>query len=186
MSDDARPPVGISAPGRTPATRADLLAVLDRLGVAHKTVEHPPVFTVSEGEAIKAEMPGGHTKNLFLKDKKGALILISALQSSEIPLKGLHRALGCGRLSFADADRLYEALGVRPGSVTAFAILNDPDRRVRFILDAALMAHDPVNFHPLENTATTAVSPDGLLDFVRAMGREPEIVDFDAAARAAG
>lgn len=169
-----------------PASRADLFALLDRLGVAHATVDHPPVFTVAEGGAIKAEMPGGHTKNLFLKDKKGALILISALQSTEIPLKGLHRALGCGRLSFADADRLHAALGVTPGSVTAFAIINDPDRRVRFILDAALMAYDPVNFHPLENTATTAVSPEGLLTFVRAMGREPEIVDFDAFAREAG
>ena len=186
MNDDAQPPADRSAPGRPPATRADLFALLDRLGVAHATVDHPPVFTVAEGEAIKAEIPGGHTKNLFLKDKKGALILISALQSTEIPLKRLHRALGCGRLSFADADRLYAALGVTPGSVTAFAILNDPDRRVRFILDAALMAHDPVNFHPLANTATTAVSPDGLLTFVRAMGREPEIVDFDAIAREAG
>ena len=186
MSADNPDPQSRPSPHPGPAARADLFAVLDRLGVAHVTVDHPPVFTVAEGEAIKAEMPGGHTKNLFLKDKKGALILISALQSTEIALKRLHRALGCGRLSFADADRLYAALGVTPGSVTAFAIINDPDRRVRFILDAALMAHDPVNFHPLENTATTAVSPDGLLTFVRAMGREPEIVDFAALAREAG
>jgi len=167
-------------PPETPAARESLLAYLDALGIAHHTVDHPPVFTVAEGEAIKAQMPGGHTKNLFLKDKKGALILISALQSTVIELKTLHHRLGCGRLSFAKPELLQEALGVTPGSVTAFAILNDPGGRVRFILDAALMAHDMVNFHPLRNDATTAVSSPDLLTFVRALGREPEILDFTA------
>ncbi|MEQ8404577.1 MAG: prolyl-tRNA synthetase associated domain-containing protein [Oceanicaulis sp.] len=167
-------------PPAPPATRESLLAYLDALGIAHRTVDHEPVFTVAEGDQIKADMPGGHTKNLFLKDKKGALILISALQSTKIDLKGLHRRLACGRLSFGKPELLQEVLGVTPGSVTAFAIVNDPDKRVRFILDAALAAHDTVNFHPLRNDATTAVSRGDLLRFARALGREPEITDFSA------
>ncbi|MEQ8433050.1 MAG: YbaK/EbsC family protein [Oceanicaulis sp.] len=163
-----------------PASRADFLAFLDARGIAHRTVEHEPVFTVAEGDAIKADMPGGHTKNLFLKDKKGALILISALQSTTIDLKALHHRLDCARLSFGKPELLLQALGVTPGSVTAFAILNDPARRVRLILDAALMDQEIVNFHPLKNDATTAVSSSDLLSFVRALGREPEIFDFSA------
>jgi Ala-tRNA(Pro) deacylase len=157
-----------------------LLVFLDALGIAHRTVDHEPVFTVADGEAIKADMPGGHTKNLFLKDKKGALLLISALQSTTIDLKSLHHRLDCARLSFGKPELLLQALGVTPGSVTAFAILNDPGRSVRFILDAALMDHAIVNFHPLTNDATTAVSSSDLLRFVRALGREPEIFDFSA------
>jgi len=167
-------------PPAPPVSRADLFAFLDRLGVAHRTVEHAPVFTVAEGEAIKAGMPGGHTKNLFLKDKKGALILISALQSTDIALNRLHKAISCARLSFGSAELLEEALGVTAGSVTAFAIINDPEHRVRFILDKALMAHEVVNFHPLKNDATTAVSSADLLGFVRALGREPEVLDLGA------
>jgi Ala-tRNA(Pro) deacylase len=161
-----------------PANRADLLTWFDALGLEHRTVDHAPVFTVAEGDAIKANMPGGHTKNLFLKDKKGALILISALQSTQIALNQMHHRLGCGRLSFGKPDLLEEALGVTPGSVTAFALVNDPDRRVRFILDAALMAHEVVNFHPLKNDATTAMPSADLLRMLDALGRDPEIVDF--------
>ncbi len=162
----------------TPATRESLLAWFDALGLQHTTVDHEPVFTVAEGDAIKANMPGGHTKNLFLKDKKGVLILISALQSTEIPLKPLHHSLGCGRLSFGKPELLEEVLGVMPGSVTAFALVNDREHRVRFILDAALVAHDIVNFHPLTNNATTAMPAQDLLRMLAALGREPEIVDF--------
>lgn len=164
----------------TPATRGDLLAFFDSLGLSVTTHEHEAVFTVEESEGVKTHMPGGHTKNLFLKDKKGALILISALSETQIALKHLHQALGCGRLSFASAPLLYERLGVTPGSVTAFALINDRQAQVRFILDTALMAHDLVNFHPLENTATTAISPDDFLAFAKACGHEPEIFDFAA------
>lgn len=165
------------------ATREDLLALFERLGLGVTTFEHEAVFTVAESEGVKDHMPGGHTKNLFLKDKKGALILISALAQTHIALKHLHKALGCGRLSFGSAALLEEALGVTPGSVTAFALINDRQARVRFIIDAALMAHDPINFHPLENTATTAISPDDFLTFARACGHEPEVFDFRQDAR---
>ncbi|HCR94275.1 MAG: DNA-binding protein [Oceanicaulis sp.] len=162
-----------------PASREDLLRFLDGLGIAHETYDHPPIFTVEEGESLKLDMPGGHTKNLFLKDKKGALILISALQSTRIALNQLHHSLGCGRLSFGKAELLEDKLGVTPGSVTAFALLNDHDHQVRFILDEALMAHDIVNFHPLKNDATTAIRSADLLRFVEALGRAPEIVKLD-------
>ena len=171
----------LATPPEPPANRISLLAYLDALGIAQRTVDHPPIFTVAQGAGLKTDLPGGHTKNLFLKDKKGVLILVSALQSTPVALKSLHRRLGCGRLSFGKAELLRDALGVTPGSVTAFAILNDPAKRVRFILDAALMQTDPVNFHPLSNDATTAISRADLLRFVRSLGREPEILDLSDA-----
>ncbi len=163
-----------------PATAEDLFAFLDRCAIAHSTLRHPPVFRVEEGLEIKAALPGGHTKNLFLKDAKGQIWLISALGETRINLKTLHRTIGSARLSFGSEALLFEVLGVRPGSVTAFALINDRARRVRFVLDAALMRTDPVNFHPLANTATTAVSRQGLLKFLDALGVEPLIVDFAA------
>ena len=168
---------------RTPHTRAQLLAFLDAQAIAHKTLDHAPVFRVGEGEAIKASLPGGHTKNLFLKDAKGRLWLISALGSTAIDLKRTAPAIGAAKLSFGSPERLHDALGVTPGSVTAFALINDPDRTVTFVADAALMASDPVNFHPLANDATTAVSQAGFRAFLAALGREPIVVDFAALAR---
>ena len=165
-------------PPKPPVTRQALFSFLDGLGIAHSTLDHAPVFTVEESQPVKAALPGGHSKNLFLKDKKQNLVLISALHDTQIALNQLHKRLGTARFSFGNADLLVEKLGVQPGSVTAFALVNDPDREVRFILDAALMAHETVNFHPLKNDATTALSSADLLKFVRALGREPEIVDF--------
>jgi len=165
-----------------PATRQDLFALFDELGIAHATTEHEPVFTVEEGEAIKADLPGGHTKNLFLKDKKDRRVLVSALGETQVRVNRLHRLIGCQRLSFAREDVLFDALGVRPGSVTAFALMNDTQGRVTFVLDAALLATDPVNFHPLSNDATTAIARDDLLKFAKATGHDPLIVDFAALA----
>jgi Ala-tRNA(Pro) deacylase len=163
-------------------TRDDLLARLDALGIAHRTLEHPAVFRVGEGDEVKRALPGGHTKNLFLKDAKGQLWLVSALQDARIDLKALPKALGSARLSFGPAELMADTLGVAPGSVTAFALINDVGRRVRFALDAGLAAADPVNFHPLVNTATTAVSQDGFRRFLASLGVEPLIVDFGALA----
>ena len=130
-------------------------------------------------DALEA-LPGAHTKNLFLKDSKGAFWLISALQETRIDLKALPAVIGSGRLSFGSAEALQARLGVKPGSVTAFALINDPDHAVCFVLDAALAAADPVNFHPLTNTATTAVSQVGFRRFLEAVGAPPLIVDFQA------
>lgn len=161
-------------------TRDDLLAFLDAEDIAHSTLDHPAVFRVGEGDEIKTALPGGHTKNLFLKDAKGQLWLISALGETAIDLKRLHTVIGSARLSFGNPELMLETLGVTPGSVTAFGLINDIDRRVRFVLDAALAKADPVNFHPLVNTATTAVSQAGFRRFLAALGVEPLIVDFAA------
>ncbi len=164
-----------------PATPDDLFAYFDTLGVAHVTHQHRPIFTVEEGADLKAALPGGHSKNLFLKDKKGGLWLLSALGESAIDLNAVSKLLGVPRFSFGNAELLLQHLGVTPGSVTLFALINDPDRRVTLILDEGFFAHDPVNFHPLRNDATTAISPGDMLKFVRALGREPIRLSFDAA-----
>jgi Ala-tRNA(Pro) deacylase len=164
-------------------TKADLLAFLDEIGVAAQTHEHPAVFRVGEGEEIKAEIPGAHTKNLFLKDAKGQLWLISAEDRSVIDLKRLPPVIGAARLSFGNEALMQESLGVTPGSVTAFALINDADHRVRFVLDRALAEAAVVNFHPLTNTATTSIDQAGLRRFFRAVGVEPLIVDFATLAR---
>lgn len=163
----------------TPATEDDLFARFDALGIAHRTTRHRPVFTVEEGADLKAQMPGGHSKNLFLKDKKGAIFLLCALGDTAIDLNAVSKVLGAGRFSFGSAERLKEYLGVEPGSVTIFALINDPDRRVTLVLDEGLLAHDPVNFHPLKNDATTAISPADLLKFIASLGREPIRLSFD-------
>ncbi|HZZ86838.1 MAG TPA: YbaK/EbsC family protein [Caulobacteraceae bacterium] len=158
--------------------REDLFALFDQLGIAHRTLEHAAVFRVGEGEAVKAALPGGHTKNLFLKDARGQLWLVSALQHARIDLKALPRAIGSGKLSFGSAALMAETLGVTPGSVTAFGLINDVAHRVRFVLDAGLAISDPVNFHPLVNTATTAISQADFRRFLAALGVEAMIVDF--------
>jgi Ala-tRNA(Pro) deacylase len=160
-------------------TRADLMAFLDALGVAHTTLDHAAVFRVGEGDEIKAALPGGHTKNLFLKDHRGQLWLISALGETAIDLKAAWKVIGAGRFSFGPEALMLETLGVTPGSVTALGLINDTEHRVRFVLDAALAAADPVNFHPLTNTATTALSQADFRRFLAALGVTPMIVDFE-------
>jgi len=160
-----------------PATPDDLFAYLDRLGIAHATVRHPPLFTVEESRALRGTIPGGHTKNLFLKDKKGALYLVVALEDAAIELKSLHRHLGAnGRFSFGSADLLREALGVEPGAVTPFAAINDTIGRVAVVLDAAMMEHGTLNYHPLRNTMTTAIAREDLVRFLEATGHAPRIL----------
>ena len=158
-----------------PKTRAELFERLHELGIETKTHEHPAVFTVAESEALERDIPGGHTKNLFLKDAKGRLFLIIAQSSTSVDLKALPKTLGCARLSFGKPELLMEVLGVTPGSVTAFAIINDPTQRVSVVVDAALMQHDTINCHPLENTATTNIARDDLLAFMHACGHDPRI-----------
>jgi Ala-tRNA(Pro) deacylase len=161
-----------------PATRADLFARLDDLAIVHSTLDHRPVFTVEEGEDIKAALPGGHTKNLFLKDKDGAFYLVCALGKTAIRLNQLHRPLGSARLSFGAPELMEQILGVTPGSVTVFALINDTARRVALVLDEALLGADPVNFHPLSNDATTAISQQDLRRFVASWGGRVFAADF--------
>ena len=159
-------------------SRADLMALLASLGVETATVDHPAVFRVGEGEQIKAAIAGAHTKNLFLKDAKGQLWLISAADRTAIDLKRLHQVIGSARLSFGSAELMEQVLGVTPGSVTAFALINDESHRVRFVLDRVLAEADRVNFHPLTNTATTGIDQAGFRTFLSAVGVTSLIVDF--------
>ena len=159
-----------------PASPDELFAYLDSLGIAHQTVTHAAVFTVEEARAARERTSGGHTKNLFLRDKKGALFLVVASEDAAIELKSLHRVLGAsGRFSFGSADLLRETLGVEPGSVTPFAAINDKAGQVTVVLDAAMMAHEVLNFHPLSNTGTTTISREGLVKFLEATGHPPRI-----------
>jgi Ala-tRNA(Pro) deacylase len=163
-------------------TSDDLFGYLDRLGIRHASVRHAPLFTVEQSQALRGTIPGGHTKNLFLKDKKGALFLVVALEDDAIELKGLHRLLDAsGRFSFGSPELLRETLGVEPGSVTPFGAINDAARRVQIVLDAAMMRHDLLNYHPLVNTMTTSIARDDLVRFLEATGHPPRITALTVA-----
>lgn len=161
-------------------TREDLLGRLDELGIGHVTHEHPPVFTVEEAQAHTAHLPGGHCKSLFLKDKKGGLWLLVCLDARRIDMNRLAKVLGCPRLSFGKAELLERVLGVTPGSVTPFALINDRDLSVRPLLDRAMLEHERLNYHPLANTATTTIAAADLVRFVESCGHSPRILDLDA------
>jgi len=140
-------------------------------------VTHVPLFTVEQSRALRGQIPGGHTKNLFLKDKKDALFLVTTLEDAAIELKSLHRRLGAaGRFSFGSAELMGAVLGIEPGAVTPFAALNDSARRVTVVLDAALMQHATINCHPLVNSMTTSIARDDLVKFLDATGHPPRIM----------
>jgi Ala-tRNA(Pro) deacylase len=158
------------------ASRDDLFARFASLGLATRTLDHAPVFTVEEAKQVHSDLPGGHCKNLFCKDEKGALWLIVALEDAVINLKAAPGKIGSKRLTFGKPDLLMEVLGVEPGSVTPFGLINDTAQRVNVILDEAMMRQSPLNYHPLRNDATTAILPDDLLAFIRSCGHLPRIV----------
>jgi Ala-tRNA(Pro) deacylase len=155
-----------------------LFARLDGLGLAHRTVEHAPVFTVDEAKQHRGELPGHHIKNLFLRNKKEAMWLVVALEDRAVDLKRLGEVLGAGRLSFGSPERLRKYLGVEPGSVTPFALINDTARQVTLVLDRGLADGGPVNAHPLTNTMTTAIAFADLSRFFAATGHAPQWLDF--------
>ena len=164
-----------------PTTPDQLFAALDALGIAHATVTHPPVFTVEQATRLRGEVAGAHTKNLFLRDKKHELYLVVALEDANIDLKGLHRQLGAsGRFSFGSSDLLREVWGVDPGSVTPFGAINDTQGRVTVVLDARMMEHETLNYHPLVNTMTTSIKRDDLVKFLQSTGHIPRIEHLSA------
>ncbi len=169
-----------------PASTDDLLARLDSLGIATTVVTHPALFTVEQSQALRGKVPGAHTKNLFLKDKKGQLFLVTTLEDAEIELKHLHNVIGAsGRLSFGSPELMMEKLGVVPGSVTPVGVINDQPPSVTVVLDESLVADDRINCHPLVNTMTMTLATSDLLAFLRATGHEPRILPVDRS-RAAG
>ena len=160
-----------------PLTRAELLARFAELGIETTTHDHPAVFTVAESREIKHAIPGGHSKNLLLKDKKGRVFLVTAEADAAIDLKTIHDKIGAnGRVTFGKADLLMDLLGVIPGAVTPFGVVNDTGLAVTMVIDAPLLDHEIVNFHPLENTATTSIHRDDLVRFLTAIGHPPLIV----------
>jgi Ala-tRNA(Pro) deacylase len=164
------------------ATPDELLAYLDALDIPSAPVEHPPLHTVEESQALRGDIPGGHVKNLFVKDKKGRLFLLVLGEGTPVDLKRVHERIGAqGRVTFGSAELLDEAWGVKPGAVTPFGAINDRQGRVTVVLDAEMMRHERLNFHPLVNTRTTGVNSAGILKFLRATGHEPLIVALAAA-----
>lgn len=160
-----------------PKTPDELLAFLESLGIAVTTKQHPPLFTVADSQSLRGEIAGGHTKNLFLKDKKDNFFLVTVDEDAEVDLKQIHHLIGASsRVSFGKPEALMELLGVVPGSVTVFGLINDSDKRVKLVLDSALMENDVINAHPLTNEATTTISRDDLLTFVEATGHEPLVL----------
>jgi Ala-tRNA(Pro) deacylase len=158
-------------------TPEQLFAFLDSLAVETSTVEHPPLFTVEDSQALRGDIPGGHTKNLFVKDKKSRLFLLVLGEETVLELKRVHEKIGAqGRVSFGSAELLEEAWGVAPGAVTPFGAINDEAGRVTVVLDQAMMRHEQLNFHPLVNTRTTGLASADLVKFLRATGHEPLIV----------
>lgn len=161
------------------ASEADLIARLEVLGISHRTFRHPRVFTVEESKALRGELPGAHCKSLFLKDRRDGLWLAVMLEHRRIDLKKLSDHLAAPRFSFGSAELLYEVLGVMPGSVTPFAVINDRVRRVRVVLDEDMLQIDPLNYHPLTNEATTAIAPRDLLRFLADCGHTPRILHLN-------
>ncbi len=165
-----------------PATEQQLYSRLESLGLDWTTAEHPPLHTVAESKALRGELDGGHVKNLFLRDKNKRLWLVVAEEDRPVDLKAFRKRIGArGSLSFGSPELLMEVLGVTPGAVTPFGLINDADRRVTVILDEGLMEHRLVNIHPLRNDATTTIAGADLLAFVRSCGHDPQIMDLEAA-----
>ena len=164
--------------GSTPCTSDELFRRFDELGIRVTTVEHRPVYTVEESRAHRGPLDGGHSKNLFLRNKKGAMWLVVCREDRVIDLKTLAARLGAGRFSFGSATRLMKFLGVIPGAVTPFAVVNDRGRQVRVVLDRALLDEPTLNFHPLDNAMTTSIRPADLLRFMERVHRTPELVEL--------
>ena len=162
-----------------PASEADLFRKLDELGIETRTHRHRPVYTVAESKALRGDLPGGHCKNLFLRDKKRNLWLVVTEEDRPVDLKSLrHRLNASGNLSFGSAELLEEALGVEAGAVTPFALINDGAQRLRVVLDRKMLRHEVLNYHPLDNGATTAIRPDDLLRFIEACGHRVAVIDL--------
>ncbi len=167
------------ADGRPATTIETLFRRLEELGIVSQTVEHPPLFTVEESKALRGSLPGHHVKNLFLRNKKGAMWLVTCLEDREIDLKQLGAVLNAGRFSFGSTERLMQYLGVRPGAVTPLAVINDTQMKVTMVLDSALSDGQPVNAHPLVNDRTTTLGGRDLLRYLEAEGHAPRLLDFN-------
>jgi Ala-tRNA(Pro) deacylase len=165
-----------------PATPEQLFAFFDELGIAHSTVEHPALFTVEDGRAWWHKIPGLHCKNLFLKDKKDKIWLVVMPGDKRADIGRLEKRIGAARLSFGKPELLLEVMGLTPGSVTPFGLINDSQKRITIVLDRDVANSAMVNFHPLRNTASTSIRAEDLVKFIKKLGYDPLIVDNEAEA----
>ena len=175
MNDTPSP---LLADGTSPATAQTVLDRLLELGIEATTADHPPVFTVEEAKVLRGELEGAHTKNLFVRDKKGVMWLIVALEDRRVDLKELAGKIGLKRLSFGSAERLMKYLGVIPGAVTPFGVINDHGGVVSVALDRGLQGHDIWNFHPVDNAKTTTLRGEDMVRFLEAVDHAPTWVDL--------
>ena len=162
------------------AREAALFERFAELGITVETHNHPPLHTVEESRALRGSIPGGHCKNLFLKDRKQQLWLIVTLEERKVDIKHLHKRLECARLSFGNAELLFDILKVRPGAVTPFGLIHDVEHKIRVVLDAAMLEESVLNYHPLRNDSTCSISREDLLKFIASCGHEPLILDLNA------
>jgi Ala-tRNA(Pro) deacylase len=161
-----------------PTSPQQLLDRLSALGIEHHVVTHPPLFTVEESKALRGELPGHHIKNLFVRDRRETMFLVVAQEDRRVDLKALASVIGAGKLSFGSAERLMKYLGVLPGAVTPFAVINDTGAEVRVFIDRSVMGTGAIHCHPLVNDMTVALQPDDLVRFLRATGHEPKLIDI--------
>jgi Ala-tRNA(Pro) deacylase len=184
MSETATPdapvPDAYALQAKLPTSPDQLIAKLEALGIKSHTIDHAPVFTVEESQKLRGELPGGHIKNLFLRNKKEEMWLVTVEENKRVDLKALGEKLGAGKLSFGSPDRLMKYLGVIPGAVTPFAVINDQAHAVKMVLDRDLLQRDPIHAHPLVNFKATAISPQDLVKFLEAVGHAPQMLDFTA------
>ena len=157
-----------------------LYALFDEHGISYTHSTHPPLHTVEESKALRGDLPGAHVKNMFLKDKKGQLWLVTCMEYRKIRIRDLEKQVGATKASFGKPELLWDTLGIRPGAVSPFGLINDADRVVRVVLDQQMLEQDPINAHPLHNEATTTVSVADFHRFLQITGHEPVVVDFDA------
>jgi len=162
-----------------PLTADDLLERLDEMGIEHSTIDHPPLFTVAQSRQLRGDLPGAHVKNLFLRNKKGKMWLLTCLEDRKIDLKSFRHRIGAGSLSFCRPQRLMQYLGVIPGAVTPFGVINDVDAQVQVVLDKALLDMNPLNFHPMDNCKTTSISAQSLSRFLEITNHPPIVLDFE-------
>jgi len=167
--------------GSPPASPQDIFNALDALSIKHSTINHPPMRTVDDSRAHRNGVPGGYSKNLFLRNKKGAMVLLTLCEDRMVDLKAFGSTLAMGKPSFASHQRLMHYLGVIPGAVTPLAVINDKSKQVKVVLDAVLLQKDPLHFHPCDNSMTTTLSSADLLKFIREYHSEPMLIDFDKA-----
>ncbi len=166
--------------GAKPATPDDVFSVLNKLEIKHSSITHAPMRTVADSQALREGVPGGYSKNLFLRNRKGKMVLVTLLEHRTVNLKALGDQLGIGKLSFASPQRLMSYLGVIPGAVTPLAVINDVSQVVTAVLDQSLLSKDPLHFHPCDSRMTTTISSEGLLLYMQSLHLEPVVIDFDS------